>query len=133
MKNTHFFGLITFILLAGVGFWGYDKYNTYAPNEYVVETVAGTSTINKTTGETTRGVKTFTLVDVEHHKDATSCYAVINGYVYDLTAWINMHPGGKDKIISLCGTDGTDRFMQKHKGGQKFMDILNRFKIGVIA
>ena len=57
MKNTHFFGLITFILLAGVGFWGYDKYTTYAPNEYVVETVAGTSTINKTTGETTRGVK----------------------------------------------------------------------------
>lgn len=77
--------------------------------------------------------KTFTLADVEHHKDATSCYAVINGNVYDLTAWINMHPGGKDKILSLCGTDGTDRFMQKHKGGQKFMDILNRFKIGVIA
>lgn len=133
MKSTHIGGLITIVLLTGIGFWGYDKYATYAPNEYVVETVAGTSTVNATTGETTPGAKTFTSADVAAHKDAASCYSIINGSVYDLTAWVNMHPGGKEKILSLCGANGSARFMQMHKGGQKYMDILARFKIGTAS
>ena len=132
-KTTHISGALIGILLLGAGIWGYSKYTTYAPKEYVVETAAGTSTVNTTTGEITPGTKTFTPAEVALHKDATSCYASINGSVYDLTAWIQMHPGGKDKIMMICGTDGSAMFMKKHKGAQKFMDILARFKIGTLS
>ncbi len=132
-KTTHIGGALVIILLVGIGIWGYSNYSTYAPKEYVVETVAGTSTVNTTTGEVTPGAKKFTSSEVATHKDVTSCYTSISGSVYDLTAWVNMHPGGKDKIIMICGTDGTDKFMKKHKGAQKFMDILARFKVGVLS
>jgi cytochrome b involved in lipid metabolism len=132
-KTTHIGGALIIVLLVGVGIWGYSKYNTYAPKEYVVETVAGTSTVNTVTGEVTPGAKTFSATDVATHKDATSCYTSINGSVYDLTAWVNMHPGGKKNILKICGVDGTDQFMSQHKGRQKFMDILARFKIGTMS
>ena len=71
------------------------------------------------------------MVDISSHNNATSCYVAINDSVYDLTAWVNLHPGGTSKILSICGTDGTEKFMNKHKGAQKYMDILPRFKIGI--
>ena len=133
MKSTHIGGALTLIILLAVGYWGYSTFNENKPNEYVVETPNGTSTMNATTGETTPTVKSFSAADIATHKDATSCYSSINGSVYDLTAWVNLHPGGKDKILSVCGVDGTARFMGMHKGGQKYLDILARFKIGVTS
>lgn len=125
--------IITIILLlVGVGVWGYTTFTKYSPKEFVVETPAGSTTKNIITGESVNNVKRFTVAEIVTHRDQTSCYTTINGSVYDLTAWVMLHPGGKDKILSLCGTDGTERFTKKHKGGQKFMDILARFKIGTL-
>lgn len=89
-----------------------------------------TTTVNTKTGTTTPGAPSYTLAQIATHNDATSCYTAINGKVYDLTLWINMHPGGRDKILSICGIDGTARFMAQHNGAQKQMDILARFYIG---
>jgi cytochrome b involved in lipid metabolism len=75
----------------------------------------------------------FTTADVSTHTTAVSCYSVIQGSVYDLTMWVNAHPGGKGAILSLCGIDGTEKFMNQHHGGKKFMDILSRFKIGTLT
>jgi cytochrome b involved in lipid metabolism len=132
-RTKYIIGGIIIILLLGVSFWGYSIFNTYTPKEYVVDTPTGSSTINTTTGEVTGGVKTFSSAEVATHKDTTSCYTSINGSVYDLTAWVNLHPGGKDKIIMICGIDGTERFMKKHMGGQKFLDILARYKVGTLS
>jgi cytochrome b involved in lipid metabolism len=132
-RNTNIIIGAIFIALVGVGFWGYTTFNTYAPKEYVVDTPTGSSTMNTTTGEVTGGVKTFSAADIATHKDATSCYTSISGGVYDLTAWVNMHPGGKQNILSICGIDGTQAFMDQHHGRQKFLDILARFKIGTLS
>jgi cytochrome b involved in lipid metabolism len=133
MKGTHIGGIIVLLLVAGAGIWGYSTFTTYVPKEYVVVASNGSSTMNTTTGITTRGVKSYTLVEIMAHKDASSCYSSINGSVYDLTAWINLHPGGKDRILSICGTDGTAKFVAQHQNGQKFLDILSRFKIGILS
>ena len=133
MKKTTQLGLILVILLAGFGIWTFTNFKKNTPNEYVVEVPVGTYTLNATTGEATPGAKKFTLADIATHKDTTSCYVSIQGSVYDLTAWINLHPGGRDKIIMICGKDGTELFMKKHKGAQKFMDILARYKIGLLS
>ncbi len=126
MKKTHIGGTIIVLLLVGVGFWGYKIFATYSPNEYV----RGQTTVNAATGQTTPEIKNYTLADITSHNNATSCYSSIQGSVYDLTAWVNLHPGGKSEILSICGIDGTEAFMNQHRGGKKFMNILARFKIG---
>lgn len=133
MNRNKYIGGAIIILLAGVTVWGYTTFSTYAPKQYVVETPTGSSTMNTTTGEVTSGVKSFTAANIATHNDATSCYTSISGGVYDLTAWVNAHPGGKSKILSLCGKDGTQAFTEKHKNGQKFLNILARFKIGNLS
>ncbi len=125
-------GAIILLTLLGLSVWGYISFSTYAPKEYVVENENGTSTKNTVTGELTPTVKTFTSREVAIHSTGTNCYSIISNSVYDLTAGVNVHPGGKDRIISICGIDGTDKFTGKHKGEKKFLDILSRFKIGVV-
>ncbi len=58
--------------------------------------------------------KTYTQADVATHANAVSCWAAINGKVYDLTKWINQHPGGPDKILGICGKDGSAAFNDQH-------------------
>jgi cytochrome b involved in lipid metabolism len=132
-RNIYIGGGIIILIIAGASIWGGSLFSKYAPNEYMVQNSNGTTTVNTTTGETSQGAKTFTIADVETHKDVTSCYSTINNTVYDLTMWINAHPGGKNPILSICGIDGTKRFMDMHHGGKKFMTILDRFKIGTLA
>ncbi len=59
---------------------------------------------------------TFTLAEVATHKDVKSCWTTIQGKVYNLTSWINQHPGGAEAILSLCGKDGTSLFLAQHSG-----------------
>ena len=127
-----FFSIIGIFLIVG-GFWFYTKWDSYAPTTYIIESPAGTTTINTETNTTSTTTPTFTMIDISNHRDNESCFSAINGVVYDLTFWINLHPGGKSAILSLCGIDGTEKFMNQHKGEKKFMDVLARFKIGVLT
>ncbi|RME32218.1 cytochrome b5 domain-containing protein [Candidatus Woesearchaeota archaeon] len=55
----------------------------------------------------------LTQEEVQTHDSATSCWTIINGEVYDITAYIPRHPGGRAKILRVCGTDGTELFTTK--------------------
>lgn len=74
----------------------------------------------------------YTLAQVATHADSKSCWSAINGGVYDLTSWINNHPGGKFAILSICGKDGSDSFNGKHGGQARPMSELVNFKIGTL-
>ena len=74
--------------------------------------------------------KFFSLTDIATHSGRASCYSAIEGKVYDLTAWIDQHPGGAQNILSICGKDGTAAFVAQHGGKQKQADILKTFLIG---
>jgi cytochrome b involved in lipid metabolism len=131
--------IIIGVILLGIGIWAYAGWNKYAPTTYVEEstdTTTGTTTqttVNTETDTKTPGAPGYTQSQVATHNNASSCYAIISGKVYDLTLWINMHPGGSAAILSLCGTDGTAKFMAQHNGAKKQMDILTRFYIGNLA
>lgn len=58
----------------------------------------------------------FTLEEVALNNTASSCWAVVDGSVYDLTTWIAEHPGGPRVIERLCGTDATSAFTNQHSG-----------------
>ncbi|NNG37175.1 cytochrome b5 domain-containing protein [Nakamurella sp. DB0629] len=70
---------------------------------------------------------------VAGHRSAASCWAAVDGQVYDLTSWINRHPGGPERILSICGTDATQAFTAQHGGGGIAGQILRSFRIGPLA
>lgn len=77
-------------------------------------------------------VKTFTSAEVAKNNSASSCFIIVRGSVYNVTAFASVHPGGTEKILSLCGQDATAAFTQVHGGKQKQEDTLAKFKIGVL-
>lgn len=72
----------------------------------------------------------YTMAVVRRHNSAKSCWSVISGEVYDLTAWINAHPGGPGVIQALCGIDGTQAFDNQHGGMPGPANELVRLKLG---
>ncbi|KAK7203099.1 FMN-dependent dehydrogenase [Myxozyma melibiosi] len=51
------------------------------------------------------------------HKSASSCWVVIHGKVYDVTAFLPDHPGGKRSILTRAGKDATADFDAIHPPG----------------
>lgn len=75
----------------------------------------------------------YTMTEVKQHSSASSCWTAIDGNVYDLTSWINRHPGGPARILSLCGTDGTAAFRAQHGTQTRPNQILAGFYLGKLG
>ncbi len=86
-----------------------------------------------TTGNTTTTTSGYTMAQVATHNTASSCWAAINGNVYNLTAWISQHPGGQAPILSLCGTDGSAAFNGQHGGQARPASELKNFLLGPLS
>lgn len=81
--------------------------------------------------DTNTGIQVgFTMEEVQQHSSTESCWAAVNGEVYDLTDWIGRHPGGAAVIEQLCGTDATAAFESQHGGSGRPNRELQNFKIG---
>jgi len=72
----------------------------------------------------------YTLKQVAVHDNAASCWSAIDGFVYDLTRWISSHPGGAARILSLCGIDGTAKFIAQHANQNNPTARLSTFLLG---
>ncbi len=123
------------VILLGIGGYAFTRSSSLAvqsvdqnPTQSKVEPVASTTPVGVQSKEAT-----FTSADVTMHADANSCYTSIRGNVYDLTSWINQHPGGKQAIMSICGKDGTSVFEGQHGGRPRPERELDGFKIGILA
>lgn len=75
----------------------------------------------------------FTMAQVQEHATQESCWAAISGNVYDLTGWINQHPGGSARIVALCGTDATAAFENQHSGNPRPAEQLQEFLLGPLS
>lgn len=74
-----------------------------------------------------------TMVEVKQHAAAASCWSVVDGTVYDLTAWIDRHPGGQRRILAMCGKDGTASFRAEHGSQKKANQVLAGYAIGTMG
>jgi len=55
-------------------------------------------------------VKEFRLSEVKAHNDAKSCYLVVHNKVYDVTKFLEEHPGGEEVLLEQAGEDSTEAF-----------------------
>lgn len=123
-KYAWIIGIVIVIILGVIIYSNASKNNSYDTTD------VGTAT---TTQDNDNAATPFTLADVQIHNSKTSCYSAINGSVYDLTSWIPKHPGGADKILSICGKDGSSAFTEQHAGEPRPEQMLATFKIGTYA
>ena len=72
----------------------------------------------------------YTMEQVKANNSSSKCWSAINGKVYDLTNWINSHPGGPGAITSLCGNDGTSSFNGMHGGSGQPASRLAGYLLG---
>ena len=54
------------------------------------------------------------MAEVKKHASASSCWSVVDGEVFDLTKWIDRHPGGARRILDMCGQDGSAAYHGEH-------------------
>uniref|UniRef100_A0A7M4FGF5 Cytochrome b5 reductase 4 n=1 Tax=Crocodylus porosus TaxID=8502 RepID=A0A7M4FGF5_CROPO len=53
--------------------------------------------------------------ELAKHNKTDDCWICIRGLVYNVTPYMEYHPGGEDELMKAAGTDGTDLFDQVHR------------------
>lgn len=92
-----------------------------------------TSTPAPTNTAPTKQPGTYTVAEVQAANTASKCWTVIRGKVYNLTSYLNAHPGGKANIMQVCGKDGTATFDAQHSGQGKPEDKLASLYLGTLV
>mmetsp|Transcript_214 Transcript_214/g.429 ORF Transcript_214/g.429 Transcript_214/m.429 type:complete len:515 (-) Transcript_214:20-1564(-) len=73
-------------------------------------------------------MKSFGLEEIGKHNQEGDCWVVIAGDVYDVSTFMNFHPGSKGLLLRVAGTDCTDEFFGLHRAS-----VLDRYKKLVIG
>ena len=60
-------------------------------------------------------LKTYTREEVKKNNTEDSLWCVIDHKVYDLTDFIDAHPGGNVVLTQVAGTDATEAFYNLHR------------------
>ena len=86
--------------------------------------------------ETVRGMhdkvlKEYTLADVAQHNSQKDIWIVVKGKVYDVTPYVEEHPGGL-AILRNAGGDATEGFHGPQHPPRVF-DIIDDFLIGKLS
>ena len=72
----------------------------------------------------------LTSDEVKKHNSASDCWSIIDGVVYDLSNWVDSHPGGSSRITAICGKDGTSNFLGQHNNSNSAKSRLKGFELG---
>ncbi|KPP67937.1 cytochrome b5 type B-like [Scleropages formosus] len=56
------------------------------------------------------GVTFYTLEEVKQHNTSTDSWLVIHDRVYDISSFLEEHPGGEEVLLEQAGADATESF-----------------------
>ncbi len=109
-----FFALMSFVLVQGF----LDNKNNQSPSSNSGSTSSGSGSSSSKDTSGSQSSKTFSLDEVASHSNRNDCWLIISGKVYDVTSFINEHPGGAAQIISSCGKEATTQFQTQDGEGR---------------
>ncbi|KAF3080613.1 hypothetical protein TWF569_004923 [Orbilia oligospora] len=73
--------------------------------------------------------KEYTYADVAAHDTKESMYVVIDDKVYDVSPFVDEHPGGEEVMLDVAGQDGTEAFEDVGHSDEA-REILSKYLIG---
>lgn len=74
-------------------------------------------------------VKVYRAEEVKQHKDSKSTWFIIDNKVYDVTKFLDEHPGGEEVMLEQAGGDATQAFEDVgHSSDAR--DLLKDYLIG---
>lgn len=74
-------------------------------------------------------VRTVDLDELQKHTTEKDCYMLYNGKVYDVTEFLDEHPGGYDIILNVTGKDATEDYDEiGHSNSAR--EMLEKYLIG---
>eukprot|EP01130_Rhizamoeba_saxonica_P015952 TRINITY_DN7278_c0_g1_i3.p1 TRINITY_DN7278_c0_g1~~TRINITY_DN7278_c0_g1_i3.p1 ORF type:complete len:302 (+),score=71.88 TRINITY_DN7278_c0_g1_i3:223-1128(+) len=71
----------------------------------------------------------YTMEEVSKHDDEDDCWMVIKDKVYDVTKFVDEHPGGYI-ILDGAGKDSTYEFFEEFEHTEEAYDMLKQYLIG---
>ena len=82
-----------------------------------------------------QSLPTFSRSEVETHKSTKSCYVTLGSNVYDVTDFLDSHPGGADLILEYAGKDVAEILKDEtsHSHSDAAYEVLEESLIGVIS
>ncbi|KAG0041329.1 fatty acid alpha-hydroxylase, partial [Gryganskiella cystojenkinii] len=78
---------------------------------------------------------TYTAEQVQAHNSAHSCWVIHDNEVFDMTSFVQDHPGGDEYILDHAGKDITDIMKDElsHKHSEGAYEMMEDFKVGTLA
>lgn len=76
-----------------------------------VNVTAKNCSANDRNNNTVRHRKQYTLDEVSYHDTYGDCWIVLYDRVYDITDFLQLHPGGYDVLLENAGRDATIAFI----------------------
>eukprot|EP00009_Paramoeba_aestuarina_P005392 CAMPEP_0201509360 /NCGR_PEP_ID=MMETSP0161_2-20130828/2435_1 /ASSEMBLY_ACC=CAM_ASM_000251 /TAXON_ID=180227 /ORGANISM="Neoparamoeba aestuarina, Strain SoJaBio B1-5/56/2" /LENGTH=127 /DNA_ID=CAMNT_0047904287 /DNA_START=62 /DNA_END=445 /DNA_ORIENTATION=- len=73
----------------------------------------------------------YSIEEVAKHTSKDDCWFIIEGVVYDVTKFLDEHPGGDDVLIEVAGKDATTDFEDIGHSDEAIAQ-LSEFKIGTV-
>ena len=77
--------------------------------------------------------RTYTWEEVASHNTVDSCWVYSRTSVYDLTEWLDRHPGGRDVLLLTAGRDVTDLLPSYHPFTDRPQQVLSKYYIGELS
>src|SRR5690606_16386558 len=77
--------------------------------------------------------RSIDLSEVAQHKsDDAGYWMVIDGFVYDLTEFVQLHPGGRRVLQAYAGMDATHGYARAHHERAEVDAMRQMYRIGVV-
>jgi hypothetical protein len=57
------------------------------------------------------------LVTIGYHNSKSDCWLLIENQIYDVSQYLQLHPGGEAIVVPFCGKDATKAFQTKAGAG----------------
>ena len=115
-KGEFSLGIFSVFIILFVIFFYYFTPSKISPNKQ--NNPRNVIAANREVSPTTPIAQTLNLTwtEVEKHGTLADCWIVIANRVYNVTNFLDRHPGGVNRILPYCGKDATVAFSTK--GGE---------------
>lgn len=110
-KSAATFSLLVFIIFVGfiflIGLTGDNTGNNQSNTNIPMP-----NTVAVPVGQTI----TLSMSELAKHNSKTDCWLLINNNIYNVSSYMDMHPGAASTIIPSCGKEATHAFDTKKQG-----------------